>query len=596
RLAAAVDHLDECQSFLGGRGVERPLKELKRFAAYRRLRRHVKQSLLRKPTWQLINVTRQWVCPYCASATEIRIPTSSRMDDETLSALVDHVESCADYARGKGKERTLTELQDTIRNSNQLGQLARSVRDKLEGDPLWRRKDDRGRWVCPYCVEAQDSIDLSQRVVMFEHAPEQIARHLRTCQPYLEGQAPQPLEGVSSQSSLLRAVDDDEGDPWDESWSPEGSGRSRGKAPKTRAGTRQPPPFPVSDAEPLSLDLDDELPTAEVSEVGSALGSAKWGRDGDLTMRGVSGSGEDARRTLAELESSGEFLLIDDPEVRELTKGRPQGDIAGWREEIERSLATVRSGSSSRLSRIDVQRAAPVEPVPGAPDLSGYGLEVGLLGEEPDDDPSPDFAAVLPLGRGRLGLVAGSVSGDVGEAPMLAKLTLQRISESAGPDTDPATLLKRVNRQIFKDLDGRSFVAVCFALVDLATSRLRLARAGGPEPLVVQASHGLRVVDCEGMVMGVDQGPAFEGHLASQSLALGPDSLLVIYANGVLETRGREGRELGLERVQELVERYGTHEVEYFTDKFREYYDLHVQGTLQTRPARLVALKRSPSA
>ena len=96
--------------------------------------------------------------------------------------------------------------------------------------------------------------------------------------------------------------------------------------------------------------------------------------------------------------------------------------------------------------------------------------------------------------------------------------------------------------------------------------------------------------------MGVDQGPAFEGHLASQSLALGPDSLLVIYANGVLETRGREGRELGLERVQELVERYGTHEVEYFTDKFREYYDLHVQGTLQTRPARLVALKRSPSA
>jgi len=103
RLAAAVDHLDECASFAAGQGVERPLKELKRFAAYRRLRRHVKHSLLRKPTWQLINVTRQWVCPYCASATSIRIPTSSRMDDETLSALVDHVESCPDYARGKGK-------------------------------------------------------------------------------------------------------------------------------------------------------------------------------------------------------------------------------------------------------------------------------------------------------------------------------------------------------------------------------------------------------------------------------------------------------------------------------------------------------------
>ena len=52
-----------------------------------------------------------------------------------------------------------------------------------------------------------------------------------------------------------------------------------------------------------------------------------------------------------------------------------------------------------------------------------------------------------------------------------------------------------------------------------------------------------------------------------------------------------------MERFHRIVTRYGTHEVEYFIDKFREYYGQHLQDPSPARrshDACLVALKRLP--
>ncbi|MGE0709433.1 MAG: PP2C family protein-serine/threonine phosphatase [Planctomycetota bacterium] len=583
-IEAAVNHLDECQSFRGGEGIERPLKELTRFAAYRRLRKQCKQSIMRSPAWQLLDVSRRWVCPYCAAATHVTVPTSSRMTDETLSAIVDHVEVCPRYEGGRGRELPLSQLKDALRSANQVNQLAENVRQKLEGDPAWRRRDASNRWICPYCSQSQPAIDLSSRVVMFEQAPRQIAAHLRTCAPYLEGAAPQPYEGASSRSGGFQVVAEDaELDELDRRPPPLPSAGG----PSARTQARASAGWDDADVPLLPL---DELPLAPVSETGPvASETGRWGRDGDLALRGAEPPGR--RKTLAELESSGEFLLIDDPEVRDLTRKDQRGELDSWREEIERSLANVRSSSSSRLSALRSLEEPPSDVQPQALDLSGFGLELGRL-ERATNPARGDFVDALELGRGRMALVAGSVTGDEAETPLLAELARRRIAERAGPDMDPGALLRAVNQEIFADLDGRSFVAVCYALVDLGSRRVMISRAGGPEPLVMHPREGLRVVDCDGMVMGVAQGPAFESHLDVKSLQLGDEDLLVLYANGVLEARGAGGKQLGLPRVQELVRRYGTHEVAYLVDKFQESFELHVNGGYGGGEAFLVALKR----
>jgi hypothetical protein len=579
QVEAPADHLEECKGFRGGEGVERSLAELNRFAGYRRLRRMCKQALLRSPSWQLLDVSRSWVCPYCALATEVSVPSSSRMNDETLVGIVDHVESCSGYARGKGQEQQLGKLKDSIRRTNQVSQLAETVRVKLEGDPAWRRRDRQGAWICPYCTHSQAKVDLSTGVAMFEQAPGQIAQHLRSCAPYQEGQAPQPYEGLTSRSSGQMGIVTEEDFA---------SGSDRWSEPN-QTFKRRPAPAPVdedlfgNEDEPLRY---DGLPMAEVSETGPVGSGAHWGRDGRVAV-----DTDPAGHTLSELESSGEFLLIDDPEIRNLTKKGAGAELDSWREEIERSLASVRSSTSSRMGRLKAEEPA-LRPATPALDFRSFGIELGRV-ERRMDPPRGDFARVIELGRGRVALVAGAVTGDEAEVPTIAQLASRLIAEQAGPDADPADVLRAVNRAIFSDLDGRSFAAVSYALVDLSSARIRLARAGGPEPLVMHPQHGLSALASEGMVMGVDKGPAFEHNLEVCSIQLRRDDLLVLYCGGILEARGSKGDAMTIEGVKALVERYGTHEVEYFTDKFLEYFELHVEGSYRGAEACLVALRRS---
>ncbi|MBI3722864.1 serine/threonine-protein phosphatase [bacterium] len=61
---------------------------------------------------------------------------------------------------------------------DRIEKLAVDVRRKIEGDPAWRRKDARSRWICPCCGEAQESVSLASPEAMFEKAPALAARHL----------------------------------------------------------------------------------------------------------------------------------------------------------------------------------------------------------------------------------------------------------------------------------------------------------------------------------------------------------------------------------------------------------------------------------
>ena len=56
----------------------------------------------------------------------------------------------------------------------------------------------------------------------------------------------------------------------------------------------------------------------------------------------------------------------------------------------------------------------------------------------------------------------------------------------------------------------------------------------------------------------------------------------------------KEQADIILQTIGEaLCERYGVHEAAYFTDKFREYFNLHIKRRRDT-DACVLALKRSP--
>ncbi len=91
--------------------------------------------------------------------------------------------------------------------------------------------------------------------------------------------------------------------------------------------------------------------------------------------------------------------------------------------------------------------------------------------------------------------------------------------------------------------------------------------------------------------MGIDKGPLFDSSLEVRSVELHPGDLIVLFTKGVIEGRGAAREEFGIYRMHQLIERYGTHEVAYFTDKFQEYFNLHVQRRRDT-DACVIALRR----
>ncbi len=546
RVEAILDHLVDapCPDVHLGEGPLRPLAELRREASFRELRRKVKKELGRNQAWQLVDQRRRWYCPFCGEATEIEVPDDGSMTEQVLRDLCIHVEGCRSYARGKGGEKPVEELRAAIKSANRERKLMDDVRRKLEGDPLWRQKDPKARWVCPFCSKVLEHVDLSTTVVMFENAPRLIAQHLlQPCEPWKQGKQPQRVTLGPS---------------------PRGTDRILRVEPQT----------------PLKAQTNGK-----------------------------------PARTFKELGSSGDFDLIDDPEVKKLTASSRGGAKRGssvikaaqpdssasveWRREIERELAAVRqqvpggleySGSLEDTVQAEARDAARV-----AEELPGFELRVLVRPARPARG---DFVEVVRLGQNHLGILAGGVSGEDPEGALVAAMARNLMRIHARTERDPAQVLRNVNAEVFQDLEARTFVAALYAVLDGTKRTITIARAGIAPPALINSRRQppLTLLETEGMVMGIDKGPIFDRTIVARPIELVPGDLLVFATNGVVELKNRNRDELGLERFHQTLRRYGGHEAEYLTSKLGQFLEDYTKETEPAFDACLVAVKLIESA
>lgn len=644
RVDAVLEHLEgACPGWKGGEGAERPLADMKKTAALRELRRRTKTELVQNPAWQLIDATRQWYCPYCGEGTSVLVSADKRMTEDVLMAIVGHVDGCYAHRHGQS-EKPLAHLKAIVKYSNQSRRLAENVRKKLEGDPAWRRKDARSRWVCPYCLQSQEHVDLSSNLLMFENAPRLIAKHLAAaCAEFKAGAQPKPLEAPERTPTLVLPPNEPLGlvarpsgrlpkltpEPRDAIPDTDPAGVASRKRDSVRAEV--PPqkgrsgrltaldPVRVeqqSSSGKLPLPVDSgKLPALPDSKSDAGRVEKKndaWGRDG--LVAATKGT------TLRDLESSGELLLIDDPDVRKMTartpderpgpsrqterpSERPSERMGGsetgsavrstgrrpaseWRREIEAELARVKSlapaGSGEHMPPLDLGSEEELRSLSKTLRFVERRVEVRRL-LLPASAPRGDFIDLRDLGGDQLGVVAGGVLGDEPEGPLVAAMARNMARQALVRDADPGAVLRRTNGELFPDLDGRVYVALLCGIIDMQRLTFTVARAGMSAPLMVNPARPgqFGVMQTEGMIMGIDRGPIFDSTLETRTFDLARGDQLVLFTNGLAEARGPTREEFGIERMHNLARRYGGHEADYFTDKFREYFDLFMQDPTQ---------------
>jgi PAS domain S-box-containing protein len=164
--------------------------------------------------------------------------------------------------------------------------------------------------------------------------------------------------------------------------------------------------------------------------------------------------------------------------------------------------------------------------------------------------------------RERWMVMMGDVTGKGPGAAAITSLARYTMRTAAQYEDDPTAMLRRLNATLGSDPERRQIcTAVCVGVQPPANGAsgvgLQIVCAGHPSPLLVAADGDVRPVGRPGTLLG-----AFaEGRWTVADMALGVGDALVLYTDGVTDTRGPEGR-FGTERLEALLRTIGPADAE----------------------------------
>jgi sigma-B regulation protein RsbU (phosphoserine phosphatase) len=190
-------------------------------------------------------------------------------------------------------------------------------------------------------------------------------------------------------------------------------------------------------------------------------------------------------------------------------------------------------------------------------------------------------------------LVAFFLADAVGHGVPAALLTMA-ITRSLQPRNfdhfDPCTALKKLNDELSRHPSGthRFATAICGTL-DLATSKLTIAGAGHPYPLLIEPS-GVRLLETEGPMLGVFEDAEF----TEVSVTLTPEQTLLIHSDGL--EASLEAHQMNVPTLARAFAEDPDVSVHRCMEQLETLLDGGVGSLHQQDDVTLLALRRAPIA
>ena len=219
--------------------------------------------------------------------------------------------------------------------------------------------------------------------------------------------------------------------------------------------------------------------------------------------------------------------------------------LAAWHNHSNNRLqgALVREAEQRSAADLLQQSLLPTH-LPAGPGASLAARSVpGVHGQHVGGD----WYDVFDLPTGEVCLVVGDVVGhDLPAATIMGQLR-NTLRAYALEDSDPASVLRRVNRAAFL-LDASDLTTCACAIFDPATRNVRWASAGHLPPLKTSAAGVGRLLRGES---GPPVGVLPEADFPLHQTVLEPGASLLFYSDGLVERRGR-ALDSGLETLESL--------------------------------------------
>ena len=159
-----------------------------------------------------------------------------------------------------------------------------------------------------------------------------------------------------------------------------------------------------------------------------------------------------------------------------------------------------------------------------------------------------DFFDVVDCGDDHLLVVIADVMGKGVPAAMFAAILRSVFRAMPRKDLHPSRLLEQANRLLYHELSAVDmFITAQVIHVDGRSRRVRVANAGHcPAFLATAGNEQVRSIAPEGMPLGVVPDFIF----TDEELTLSAGGRLLVYTDGLVETRGRSGEMFGYDRLE----------------------------------------------
>jgi serine phosphatase RsbU (regulator of sigma subunit) len=241
--------------------------------------------------------------------------------------------------------------------------------------------------------------------------------------------------------------------------------------------------------------------------------------------------------TFKDLDGNSFVLVGSDEMSREI---EAQRSAIAEKLESERRAAQEMEIAKQVQARLFPQTLPPLRTL----DYAGMCIQARQVGG--------DYYDFLNLGRERLGLVIGDISGKgIAAALMMANLQANMRSQCAIAVDQPRRLLQSVNRLFYENTTDSAYATLFFAEYDDRENRLRYVNCGHLSALLLRNDDTLERLDSTCTVLGLFD----EWDCSMGESRLFPGDTLALYTDGVTESFNDAGEEFGEERMVEALRR-----------------------------------------
>src|SRR5947199_733914 len=209
--------------------------------------------------------------------------------------------------------------------------------------------------------------------------------------------------------------------------------------------------------------------------------------------------------------------------------------------ESERRAAQELEIAKQVQARLFPQRLPPLKTL----DYAGICIQARAVGG--------DYYDFLDLGRERLGLVIGDISGKgIAAALLMANLQANLRSQCASACDQPERLLRSVNQLFYENTADNAYATLFFAEYDDGARRLRYASCGHLSALLLRSDYSLERLESTCTVLGLFK----EWDCSIGERRLFPGDTVALYTDGITESFNDRGEEFGEQRLIEALRQH----------------------------------------